>query len=321
MPVGRARYNPGQTPEDEPQPELDDAESIEDAIDSMVVGGGGEGASSTGFIGNVPDDYTVLTRRHPSSFEGMSPRGIEGWASQGAGPGSPVERGPRYRDGDEMKPAGKGRDAIMEIQTALRLAGYLEMDIYVAPGAWDKPTMAAYKQLLAEANYAGLTASAMLRDRAMSAAIGQGPEGSGPGHWEFDPTTGTNVWVEDPFAAPPLQLRTTSKDDLRAVFRASVRDRLGQGWSDGEIDELVDAYNWQEIRLQTEAYNSEVNRMRAEWAGDIESAGEPIVSVDMASPEAFVEEEMRRRDPAGVAAGDIANEYAPAFFEALGGFV
>jgi hypothetical protein len=64
--------------------------------------------------------------------------------------------------------------------------------------------------------------------------------------------------------------------------------------------------------------------MRQEFefeGGGAEPSAGVISEVSAPSPEAFVETELRRRDPAGFAAGEIGNTYAPAFFDALGGYV
>jgi hypothetical protein len=130
--------------------------------------------------------------------------------------------------------------------------------------------------------------------------------------------------VEEPFVPPALRVRTTHKDDLRTVFRAAVRDKLGAGWTDAQVDELVDAYNWKEIQLQTEAYDQEVDRMRQEFefeGGGPEPSAGVISEVNAPSPENFLDTELRKRDPSGYAAGQIGEEFAPAFFDALGGYV
>jgi hypothetical protein len=206
----------------------------------------------------------------------------------------------------------------------LLIAGYLRPDDDFTWGRWDPTTMDAYGTLLSEANMSGMTADAQLREAAMGVRSDQGPEGSGRGHWEVDPETGQPAWVEDPFVAPPLQVRTTNKDELRAVYRSAVRDKLGAGWSDAQINELVDAYNWKEIALQADAYRQEVGRLEQEWqaeGGGPAPTTQVISEVSAPSPEAFLDTELRRRDPAGYAAGQIGNEFAPAFFDALGGYV
>ena len=282
------------------------------------LGGGGSdgpptyhpgGASSDRDALGVPEGYTVPRVRTGQYSE----RGAQTAAALGRTPGTIKDQGPRYFDGDEFTPAALSPAAIGRLQAALSNAGLLSDFRY---GVWDQESRAAYKSLLEEANASGLTAEAMLSRRQQSVDIGGGGSGGGGG-WSVDPETGEPIAPQ--FTPPPLELRLSNKDDLRRVFRTAVIDKIGKGWSQAQIDELVDAYNWQEIRVQQEAYQSEVDRMRAEFEGA--PSTEPIVNVDMQSPETFLDEEVRRRDPAGVQATDIAEDYAPAFFQALGGYV
>lgn len=318
-----ARIYRAQQNEDEP-----DEQSIEDLIEGHTAGGGSRQAQDEAERSQREQrNYPVGVR---AGYTVSRPRGsispfdvVAGRASHG-GRTDPVEIGPRYFEDDVMKPSGSGRDSIIGKQQALLIAGYLAPTDDFVWGRWDPTTAGAYATLLTEANASGLTADAMLREAAMGVRSNQGPEGSGPGHWETDPNTGEMTFIEDPFVPPPLRVRTTNKDELRTVFRAAVRDRLGQGWSDAEINELVDAYNWKEIGLQAEAYRSEVDRLEQEFmmeGGGPAPTTQVISEVNAPSPEAFIETELRERDPAGFAAGEIGNEFAPAFFDALGGFV
>ena len=275
-------------------------------------GGGGSDRDALG----VPEGYVVPRVRTGQYSE----RGAQTAAAMGRTPGTIKDQGPRYFDGDEFTPAALSPAAIGRLQAALSNAGLLSDFRY---GVWDQDSRTAYKALLEEANAAGLTAEVMLtrRQQGMDVNVGGGGgSGSGGGGGRqivgFD-EEGNPIYSE--FQAPPLELRLSNKDDLRRVFRTAVIDKIGEGWSQAQIDELVDAYNWQEIRVQQEAYQSEVDRMRAEFEGA--PSTEPIVNVAMESPETFLDEEVRRRDPAGVQATDIAEDYAPAFFQALGGYV
>lgn len=258
------------------------------------------------YVGGMPADYRVeRTYRDPSS---------------GYKETYTVRREPRYEKGEEGHPANEGFDAIVQRQQSLVMAGYLDVTDDFRWGAWDETTRDAYRDLLEDANWAGISAQQQLHRAASAVGTQEVPEGSGPGHWEPDPETGEMRWVEDPFVPPPLDLRTTHPADLRRVFRRAVIETLGEGWDEARINELVDAYNWEEIRLQVDAYTQETDRLRQEWMGE-EPETEMIHEVIAPSPEAFVEEELRERDPEGVQAGRIATEFAPAFFESLGGYV
>jgi len=269
----------------------------------------------------VPEGYTTPIVRGPE------PQGTADSAAQrakaGLGPGTIGKRGPSYFEGDQFRPASLDPASIGKLQASLAAAGLLEDFRY---GVWDKPSQDAYEALLGEANAAGLSAEAQMRQRAQGISIdqsGSGGSGSGGkgggGHWEFD-ENGEPYFVEDPFIPPPLQVKTTNKDDLRRVFRTAVIEKLGQGWSQAQIDEIVDAYNWKELAVQTDAYSQEVARLEDEFYGRAPRSNQ-ITSVSAPDPETFVEDEMRRRDPVGFQAGQITQDFAPQFMNAIKGWV
>jgi len=129
-----------------------------------------------------------------------------------------------------------------------------------------------------------------------------------------------------PYTPPPLELKTTNKKDLARVFSKSVRELLGEGWSQAQINQAVEAYNQVEISAQKDAYNAQIARDKAEWYGGAPATGtiEPgkaMSSVSIESPETFLEDLAKEKDPGGFQATQVAEDYAPAFFEALGGYV
>lgn len=254
-------------------------------------------------LGGVPSDYTVPIRMPRPDFRSMSPAALERWTQVGH---KPIEQGPRYFDGSEFAPAQLDPASIRALQADLVRAGLLTN---FRAGIWDSASVKAYQELLGMANQYGLTDQAMLAHVVQNGVPvdfgggGEGGQGGGPG----------------------LGIRTTNKDDLRRVFRAAVIDMLGQGWSQAQINELVDAYNWKEIQVQVDAAGQQAAAMEAQL-GSLET-GEPVdvsqfagPAQDVESPETFLEDEVRRRDPMGVQATDIAEDYAPAFFAALGGY-
>jgi len=289
---------------------------------------GGTGGSGAPKPLGVPEGYTVPSVRDMS---GMSARAAEGWAAGSGGHGSIQARGPRYFEGDEWKPAALSPAGIGSLQEHLAASGLLSGRWRY--GIWDDNTADAYKAVLTEANAMGLTADAVIRLRGQSESFGSsGEDGSGGsgggggsgGSWQYD-ENGNPVFVPDPedvYTPPPLEIKTTNKDDLRAVFRRSIIDTLGQGWSQAQINELVDAYNWQEIKVQQDAYNRQVEIARADFEGTrAGQGGEVISTVDMASPENFLEQELIRRDPEGYKAGQLVNNAIPAFMQAIKGWV
>ncbi len=238
--------------------------------------------------------------------------------------GAVLSQKPLYFEGDQLRPASTSPAEIGRLQASLAAAGLLDRFTY---GVWDKPSQDAYAALLSESNVAGVTWDAQLRNRAstfeFNGSNGTGSDsrsgsGGGGGHWEFD-ENGEPVFVPEQYQPPPLQLRTTNKDDLRRVFRSSVIEKMGQGWSQSQIDELVDAYNWQELKVQGDAYQQQVDAERRAFETG-STAGPPLTEVSMASPEAFAEAELRRRDPTGLAVGNAVTDVIPQFASLMRGW-
>jgi hypothetical protein len=204
----------------------------------------------------------------------------------------------RYFDGDETLPRGIPPHNIAALQRMLVEAGLLKNPRW---GFWDPASQNAYQTALAGANSSGTDVQSYLTTYAEAVALG-------------------TQEARAPFQAPALELRTTNKQDLHRVFRQAVTELLGVGWTDKQIAELVDAYGWQEIAVQTDAYSQMVERERQLYetgTSDIKQ----INQVSAPSPETFIENEARRRDPGGFQATQVAEDYAPAFFDALGGYV
>lgn len=238
---------------------------------------------------------------------------------------------PRYFDGDQYRPGSRDVNSIIDMQRRLVAAGFLDPgDMQL--GVWTGKTITAYEGLLGYANMVGLDADSALLHAASAnqGALGEGGEGGGggggggEGGFTFDPETGEMIPITETFVPPPLELRTTNKDDLRAVMRQATT-LLGKGFSEAEINELVDAYNWREIKAQKDAYDTEVGIMRQEFdgtspGGQVYTPTSAAREVEVPSPDTFLDMEARRRDPAGYQATQIAEEFAPAFFDALGGY-
>jgi hypothetical protein len=277
----------------------------------------------------VPEGFRAPAVRTAESFRGMGARAAEGWASQGAGVGSVVERGPRYFEGDQFRPQSLHPADILTLQANMAAAGMLTDFKH---GQWDKNSIEAYTLLLTQANAAGMTWEMMLQQNIQAASAlgstggGSSSEGGGGGgSWQIDPETGEPVWVPEQYVPPPLEIRTTNKDDLRRLFRETIINTMGEGWSREQIDELVDAYNWKEIAVQQEAYNKRVELERDEFMGERTEGGEMLVnatpdSLDIASPETFLDERLREEHPDEWSAGQLINEVIPDFMNMLGGW-
>lgn len=290
--------------------------------------GGGGGTPQRGEPLGVPRGYVAtVERRYSPNWQ--YPYVLTRPMQPGMARIRDYEQAPRYFDGMQYAPASEPVEDIIEKQRLMVIAGILDPSDGFMLGVWDPTTVDAYTTLLEYANQSGLTADQALRRWAespgtMGGGAGRNGEGGG-GDFTID-ENGNIVPFEETFVPPPLEVRTTNKDDLRRVFRQAVINSLGRGWSDEQINELVEAYNWKEIAVQQEAYQHEVDIMERDFLGERTEGGETLVpssaarDVFMPSPETYIEDEARRRDPAGFQATQIAEDYAPRFFEALAGF-
>lgn len=260
---------------------------FEDFLDKFGAQTEDGGKRATTFKpGQTPEEMPALPRRLATYAHGYS-------YSQGAYPGGV----PRYFDGDETLPARLAPHNIAALQRMLVESGLLSNPRW---GFWDTASEEAYQRALSESNLKGTDVQTLLTTYAEAAAIGEQE-------------------TRPPFVAPALELRTTNKADLNRVFRQAVTEMLGVGWTDKQIAELVDAYGWEEIRVQADAYQQMVARERQLYetgTSDIKQ----INQVSAPSPETFIEQEARRRDLGGFQATQVAEDYAPAFFDALGGY-
>jgi hypothetical protein len=297
--------------------------------DTIAAGPGGSASESdkpkTRKPIGVPEGYQVAQTRDPESFRGMSPNAVDRWTLNGVGPGSTSVGGPRYFDGDEWRPANTSAQSVAALQRAMATAGLLDKFRY---GVWDDQSAKAYAKVLGYANASGTTAqmalSRMVNNPQLSMAGGGGGSGSGSGGGAGGGVVGFDENgnpIYGGYVAPPLTLKTTNKDDLRKVMRSAVIDKMGQGWTQQQINELVDAYNWKEIQVQKDAYDQQVALERTAFeqgAGAV--SGQTSVTTDVPSPETFVENELMRRDPTGYQAGQVVNEAIPTFMSLLDGW-
>jgi hypothetical protein len=291
-------------------------------------GGGDDGmpqwggtAGEPGAPIGVPEDYTAPYVR---DMTGMSARAGEGWAAGSGGHGSIHQRRPIYNEGDQWRPASLDPAGIGRLQASLAAAGLLTDFRY---GVWDSASIKAYEELLGEANAAGITAEAAMRQRAAGIDFGggsgggrDGGGGGGGGHWGFD-ENGEPVFIPDQYVPPPLELKRTNRDDLIRAIRTGVIDTMGTGWSQQQVGELADLYLQREEQIQRDAYNRRIGLERTAFEqGESAVAGAVIEEPTMEEPETFLENELRRRDPVGVQAAGVVNDSMPAFIQALRGW-
>lgn len=289
-----------------------------DPEDMLSEGPPTEESSDTEGPFGVPKDYKAKVRLQ--DLPGYYPHGFSYSRRQYGRGANPTddrrEIGPRYESGDEWEPAQLGGASVVELQRALINAGLLtEFSL----GKWDWRSAGAYKRVLEYANASGLTAQMALTQMANSpnVQIG-GSDASGRTIIGID-EDGNPIFSQ--YAAPPLELKTTNRDDLRTLIRNLSIKQFGKAWTTAQVDELVDAYNWKEIQVQKDAYDQQVALERTAFEqGDAAVAGQIVMQPSIASPEAFAETEFRRRDPTGAQVGDIVTDVLPMLEQALAGW-
>lgn len=187
---------------------------------------------------------------------------------------------PRYFDGAQWIPGSFPPSLMASLQKAMRTVGLLKANEGQL-GVWDPTSMTAFTQLLAYANSSGQDWKDALKSWGMAR--------------KSDPNAGRT----------PLTTQVTSADDLRAVFRKTVINELGQGWDQSKIDRMVASYQDMERQSQTEAYNKQLT------GGSVTAPPQPA---------AYAEAQTRAEDPTGVQAHDALG-YETKFFDMLKGVV
>jgi hypothetical protein len=272
--------------------------------------GGGSGVRGT--LLGVPKGYE--TERAGQPHPGMSiPQYAHGYNYRTHSWGTQPADSTRYVEGDEVKPANKPTDDIIEMQRKLVMAGYLSSTAGFGLGKWDNRTMAAYKNLLEDANRQGLDADSTLRRAIENGGMQIGGK---TGRFTIDPETGEIVPISFvPPNLPPLQ--APNRADLIRVFTAATADKLGQALPPDQIAQMADAYRMISLQPQVEQNNYAIAQARAEFEGTNPPQAPVIESAPTA--EGFAQDEAKRRDPGGYEATQ-AYGYAQEFFDALGGY-
>ena len=160
---------------------------------------------------------------------------MERAAEAGHGVGDVIRRGAQYFDGDQWRPASASANTVVQLQQAMATAGLLTN---FRLGVWDEESADAYAKVLGYANAAGISDQLALQQMVESPEIamggGEGGGGSGRRIIGFD-ENGDPIYSE--YVPPPLELRTTSREDLKKLFRSLTSEKLGVGWTDAQLDE------------------------------------------------------------------------------------
>lgn len=242
----------------------------------------------------VPEDFRipVQTQQRPGYYPHGYNYNTRTWGA-GADPNamSAVQMGPRYHEGDQGLPARYHPNTIIRLQERMHSVGLLGS---FRRGIWDLDSANAYKDLLAYANYRGISADQAIREMEQSAeSTGTLYQG---GKIRFDPTTGE--WVSDDTGGStraPLIIKQSDPMELEKVFDEAVINTLGVGWDKTRIQNMVRAYQDLEAQRQQEAYNLELS------GGSV---------VEIPSPSSFAQSYAQSQDPAGAEKARFVNTAA-----------
>lgn len=256
-------------------------------------------------LGGVPEGYIANRPVRPSGGSQIA-RGERFLDSSFDPNATSINVSARYREGDQYGIYSMTPDEIAAMQRGLVRAGLLDPDDiqafgYVGPagtrGTGDA-TYWAYTSLLEFANQAGYsTASEALR------ALQTHGYGTGPGGTIGGARSGGG-------GGGGLPARVSNADDLRRVFRASVIDTLGEGWTESQIDAMVQTYQAMERGQVAQAEQMALDAARqSEATGEFVSSG---TLEELPDPATFAADQARQRDPAGAQARDflgVANQF------------
>lgn len=238
------------------------------------------GAQGVGAPIGVPEGYRA--QGPPRTITDMSIRAAEQYGGKGL---PTVGHRPLYYDGAEVLPGGLSMGEIVDLQTQLAKAGFLNTNF--SKGVWDQATQAAYRDLLSLANTKGQTAMQTLQE-----IVAQG----GDKGLAYTVDEFGNIVPVTSADRPPLVKQISDPNELELVFRTVLTEQLGQAWSREKVQGMVSAYQQMESQRQQEAYDKELT------GGSV---------VMLPSPEAYATSEALRRDPQGVALAnfeDIAGQ-------------
>ena len=223
--------------------------------DDLLAGGppADDSYSDTPYLG-VPQGYQFPNRQRTMRMP-------LGWGGE-----RKIGRGfEPYVKGDEFTPSQLAAEDRARIQYAMREAGVFTKNERFQLGVWDATTRGAYKRLLEYSNGAGVEWRTALNEFAaakqqMGDTVGDGRERA------------------------PLAVRVSNPMELRKAIDVGIRTETGRRADAATLDRIVAAYQAEERRSQTEAYNA------AETGGTV---------TDAPDLETFVENQAETVNPQG----------------------
>lgn len=187
---------------------------------------------------------------------------------------------PKYRAGEEGRPASWGEERIVELQAQMVDAGVLKSNSYQR-GVWDAASENAYAKLLITSNQAGLDVDQTLSNyRQVIAKYGR-PEGA------------------DGAQKQPFVVNRRDPESLKALLGAVSGRIMGGALSPEEMDRFVTSFN----QMSEEAQRAEYVATGSGLPG---GPGGTVTDVD---PEAQAAKFLRENRPEDVVRHDVIERF------------
>lgn len=215
---------------------------------------------------SAADELAEMIANVPTFAPTLSPVGVPS--------GYQTEEGkvPQYFDGDQFEPAGWPTERLIQLQLLLDEAGLYSKTGGYNRGRWDDLSIAAYTDLLAQANASGRTTEEHinhLRATPLAAAADRERQ--------------------------PLVTRITNPRDLEEIFEEASLRTIGRRPRKDEVARLVSSYQSLERNYQSALY-----QLQDEQGGEV---------VEPPSPEALAEQELEAANPIEAAGVDFRSVF------------
>lgn len=192
------------------------------------------------------------------------------------------EVSPRYKIGDEGRPASWSSERIVELQSQMVDAGVLKPNSYQR-GVWDQASENAYTKLLITSNQAGLDVDQTLSNyRQVIAKYGrpEGKDGAGP-------------------VKQPLVIGRRDPEYLRTILRGVSSRIMGASLSPEEEEHFISTFNNMSDAAQRAEYE-------ASGSGLPGGPGGTVTEVD---PQAQASKFLREHRPQDVVRHDVIERF------------
>ncbi len=247
------------------------------AVDENPPGGSEEDQVS--YLG-VPSDYKAKIPAKSTFYYDPQSMGEDSAPAPYTPLSGATEVAPKYRAGEEGRPASWGDERIVDLQSQMVDAGVLKANSYQR-GVWDAASENAYAKLLVTANQSGLDVDQVLTNyRQVIAKYGR-PEGA------------------DGAQRQPFVIQRRDPESLKSLLGAVSGRIMGGALSPEEMDRFVTTFNGMSEEAQRAEYV-------ATGSGLPGGPGGIVTDVD---PEAQAAKFLRESRPEDVVRHDVIERF------------